>query len=57
MIWFQTAGRRLTTAQLQALITKGKTRKASFLDASGKPIDARLVLDPSSAAGVAVKPA
>jgi DNA topoisomerase III len=56
VIWFQTAGRRLTVAQLRALIMKGKTGKASFVDAGGKPFDARLVLDPASAIGVAVQP-
>jgi DNA topoisomerase III len=56
VIWFQTAGRRLTVSQLRALITKGKTRKASFVDARGNPLDARLVLDPASAIGVVVEP-
>lgn len=52
MIWFETAGRRLTRAQLQALIVSGKTRKAEFRDPRGKKISARLVLDPNSATGV-----
>lgn len=52
VIWFETAGRRLTGAQLTALITKGKTRKAKFRDARGKAVAAHLVLDPSSATGV-----
>jgi DNA topoisomerase-3 len=52
VIWFETAGRRLTETQLRALITTGKTRKAKFSDARGKPFDARLVLDPTSATGV-----
>jgi DNA topoisomerase III len=56
VIWFQTAGRRLTTPQLRALITKGKTGKANFVDATGKPIAARLVLDPSSASGIVIQP-
>jgi DNA topoisomerase-3 len=40
VIWFETAGKRLTDTQLQDLVTKGKTRKAKFGDAQG-----RLVLD------------
>src|SRR5262249_32911629 len=30
VIWFETAGRRLTAAQLRDLVTRGKTRKARF---------------------------
>jgi DNA topoisomerase-3 len=55
VIWFQTAGRRLTEAQLHALVTTGKTRKARFVDASGNAVDARLVLDPASSAGVQLR--
>jgi hypothetical protein len=55
VIWFETAGRRLTKTQLSALINKGKTRKARFCDARGNPVDARLVLDPASAIGVQVE--
>jgi DNA topoisomerase-3 len=40
VIWFETAGKRLTETQLEDLITKGKTRKAKFGEAQG-----RLVLD------------
>jgi DNA topoisomerase-3 len=40
VIWFETAGKRLTETQLHELVTKGKTRKAKFGDAQG-----RLVLD------------
>jgi DNA topoisomerase III len=40
VVWFETAGKRLTEAQLEDLVTKGKTRKAKFGDAQG-----RLVLD------------
>ena len=52
VIWFQTAGRRLSEAQLRALIITGKTRKSRFVDANGNAVDARLVLDPASSAGV-----
>jgi DNA topoisomerase-3 len=55
VIWFETAGRTLTRAQLEMLVTKGKTRKATFADPRGKPIEARLVLDPASAIGVQVE--
>jgi DNA topoisomerase-3 len=40
VIWFETAGKRLTDAQLEDLVTKGKTRKGKFGEAQG-----RLVLD------------
>lgn len=56
VVWFETAGRRLTPAQLRALITQGKTRKATFRDPTGQPIEARLVLDPASATGARVEP-
>ena len=52
VIWYETAGRRLTDAQLRSLITTGKTRKARFTDARGASIEARLVLDPRSESGV-----
>ena len=54
-MWFETAGRRLTDAQLRSLIATGKTRKASFVDASGNAVAARLVLDPESSAGVRLR--
>jgi DNA topoisomerase-3 len=56
VVWFETAGKRLTVAQLRALVTKGKTAKARFVDRSGKPIEARLVLDVSLAGGAHVVP-
>jgi len=46
VIWFETAGRRLTAAQLRDLVTKGHTRKAAFAAGEG-----RLVLDTSVAGG------
>lgn len=52
VIWFETAGKRLTRSQLEALIVNGKTRKATFCDLRGREIEARLVLDPQSATGV-----
>jgi hypothetical protein len=56
VVWFETAGRRLSPAQLRALITKGRTPKATFVDAAGKPVAARLVLDPVTAAGARIEP-
>jgi DNA-binding transcriptional ArsR family regulator len=46
VIWFETAGRRLTSSQLRDLVTKGKTRASDF--AAGK---GRLILDPSAPGG------
>ena len=46
MVWFETAGRRLTAAQLRDLVTRGKTRKAAFAGGQG-----RLVLDAGVAGG------
>jgi DNA topoisomerase-3 len=42
VIWFETAGKRLTAAQLEELVRKGKTRKARF---GRPPVSGRLVLD------------
>ncbi len=56
VVWFETAGKRLTAAQLRALVTTGKTRKATFVDASGREVTARLVLDPARDGGVRVDP-
>ncbi len=47
VVWFQTAGRRLTAAQLRDLVTRGRTRKARFVDGAGAPALGRLVLDPA----------
>jgi hypothetical protein len=53
VVWFQTAGRRLTAAQLRELVTRGKTRKARFAAGDGSPAMGRLVLDPAADAGAA----
>jgi DNA topoisomerase-3 len=42
VIWFETAGKRLTASQLEELVKKGKTRKAKF---GQPPVPGRLVLD------------
>ncbi len=56
VVWFETAGKRLSVAQLRALVTKGKTAKAMFVDGSGNRIEARLVLDASITGGARVVP-
>jgi len=53
VIWFQTAGRTLSAAQLRDLVTRGKTRKARFALSDGAPAVGRLVLDPTADAGAA----
>ena len=45
VIWFESAGKRLTEAQLRDLVTKGKTRKADWTPPGGPPTPGRLVLD------------
>jgi len=51
VIWFETAGRRLTDVQLRDLVSKGKTRKATWRPAGGPPdgTAGRLVLDVEAA--------
>ncbi|HSN28167.1 MAG TPA: topoisomerase C-terminal repeat-containing protein, partial [Kofleriaceae bacterium] len=56
VVWFETAGKRLTAAQLRTLVTTGKTRKATFVDASGREVTARLVLDPARDGGARLEP-
>ena len=56
VIWFHTAGRRLTAAQLRDLVTRGKTRKAKFRTERGAELDGRLVLDPSADGGARLEP-
>ena len=56
-MWFETAGKRLSIAQLRALVTKGKTAKSTFVDGHGKRGEARLVLDTSIKGGARVVPA
>jgi DNA topoisomerase-3 len=45
VVWFETAGRRLSDAQLRDLIAKGKTRKATFNPPGAPESAGRLVLD------------
>ena len=53
VIWFETAGRRLSAAQLRDLVTRGKTRKARFVSDRGVELEGRLVLDPAADTGSA----
>jgi DNA topoisomerase-3 len=53
VVWFETAGRRLSPAQLRDLVTRGKTRKARFVSDRGVELDGRLVLDPAADGGSA----
>ena len=58
VVWFETAGRRLTAAQLRDLVVRGKTRKARFVTDRGVELDGRLVLDPAIDGGsVRLEPA
>jgi hypothetical protein len=45
VIWFETAGKRLTNAQLRELLARGKTRKLKWPRPGGGPVTGRLVLD------------
>jgi DNA topoisomerase-3 len=55
VVWFETAGRKVTDVELRDLVQKGKTRKARWSPAGGPKISGRLVLDmtvaPPSGAG------
>lgn len=57
VIWFETAGKKLTIAQLAELVTRGKTRPAKFVDANGRAISARLVLDANGPMPARLEPA
>ncbi len=45
VVWFESAGKRLTDAQLRDLVTKGLTRKAAWRPLGGQETPGRLVLD------------
>lgn len=45
VVWFETAGRRLSDTQLRELVTKGRTRKAKWTSDGGAVVAGRLVLD------------
>ncbi len=60
VIWFDTAGRRLTAGQLRELVVRGKTKKAPFAPlrggAAGSEIEGRLILDPTAEGGTRFEP-
>lgn len=45
VLWFETAGRKLTVTQVEQLVTKGKTRSGLFRPGNGPPTKGKLVLD------------
>ncbi|CAN5115988.1 hypothetical protein BH11MYX1_BH11MYX1_30440 [soil metagenome] len=49
VVWFETAGKKLTPAQLRDLVTRGKTRTAKFVDANGRLVTGHLELDVNGA--------
>ena len=53
VVWFETAGRRLSAAQLRDLVTRGKTRRARFVLDGGVATDGRLVLEVAAQGGAA----
>jgi DNA topoisomerase III len=60
VVWFESAGKRLTDTQLRDLVTKGKTRKAAWMPPGGQPAPGRLVLDlaaPSESGAARFEPA
>ena len=57
VVWFETAGRRLTEAQLRDLIVRGKTRRARFRPDGGAETEGRLVLSVDGDGGARFTPA
>ncbi|HLL21917.1 MAG TPA: DNA topoisomerase, partial [Kofleriaceae bacterium] len=53
VVWFETAGRRVSAAQLRDLVMRGKTRKATFEPEPGVSREGRLVLDAAASSGAA----
>lgn len=53
VIWFETAGKRLTDAQLRELVERGRTRKGKWTPEGGAPVAGRLVLDLAADRGAA----
>jgi DNA topoisomerase-3 len=53
VIWFETAGKRLTDAQLKDLVERGRTRKSKWTPDGGAPVAGRLVLDVNAERGAA----
>ncbi len=55
VVWFETAGRKLSEAQLRDLILRGKTRRARFRPAKAH-VEGRLVLEPAADGGARFVP-
>jgi hypothetical protein len=53
VIWFETAGKRLTEAQLKELVQRGRTRKGKWTPDGGAAVAGRLVLDVKAERGAA----
>lgn len=45
VLWFETAGRKLSVSQVEQLVNKGKTRTGLFRPGNGPPVKGKLVLD------------
>jgi DNA topoisomerase-3 len=57
VVWFETAGRRLSESQLRDLVVRGKTRRARFRPDGGAEAEGRLVLDLAGDGGARFTPA
>jgi hypothetical protein len=55
-VWFETAGRRLTEAQLRDLVLQGRTRLSKWTYGDRPAVAGRLVLAPKSG-GARLEPA
>ena len=55
VVWFETAGRKLSEAQLRDLILRGRTRRARFRPSGGE-VEGRLVLEPAADGGAQLVP-
>ncbi|MBL8680807.1 MAG: topoisomerase C-terminal repeat-containing protein [Myxococcales bacterium] len=53
VVWFETAGRKLTVSQLAQLVAKGRTRSGVFRPGNGPPLKGKLVLDLDAKGGSA----
>ena len=53
VVWFETAGKRLTPGQFRELVTRGHTRKGKWTAPSGTIVTGRLVLEPGVSGGAA----
>jgi DNA topoisomerase-3 len=56
VVWFETAGRKVSEAQLRDLILRGKTRRARFHPAGDAHVEGMLVLEPTAEGGVRFVP-